>query len=99
MENTFYVFILANRKHGTLYTGMTSDLVKRVLEHKNDVLEGFTIRYQIHLLVYYEKFTDKESAVSYEHRLKKARRDWLIELIEKLNPDWNDLYDSLPGRP
>jgi putative endonuclease len=95
MEKAFYVYMMANRRDGTLYTGVTSDLAKRVLDHKNDVLEGFTIRYQIHLLVFYQRFEDEETAVLYEQQLKKSTRASKIELIEKQNPDWADLYDSI----
>jgi putative endonuclease len=95
MGKAFYVYMMANRRNGTLYTGVTSDLAKRVLDHKNDVLDGFTIRYQLHLLVFYQQFADEEAAVLYEQQLKKSTRPAKIEFIEKQNPDWADLYDSI----
>jgi putative endonuclease len=89
------VYILASQRNGTLYIGVTSDLIKRVWEHKNDLIEGFTKKYAVHRLVYYEMLENMESAIQREKQLKKWNRDWKIELIEKDNPEWADLYDSL----
>ena len=89
------VYILASQRNGTLYIGVTSDLVQRIWQHKNDVLEGFTKKYGVHLLVYFEQHEDMENAIIREKRLKKWNRDWKIRLIEEKNPDWNDLYSSL----
>lgn len=89
------VYILANKRNGTLYIGVTSDLVKRVWEHQGDLVEGFTKKYAVHRLVYYEILDDMESAIQREKQLKKWNRDWKIDLIEKDNPEWTDLYDSL----
>jgi putative endonuclease len=89
------VYILASRRNGTLYIGVTSDLVQRVWQHKNDVIEGFTKKYGVHLLVYYELHEDMESAILREKQLKKWNRDWKLRLIEEENPDWNDLYPSI----
>ena len=86
-----YVYILASKKNGTLYIGVTSNLVKRVYEHKNNLVEGFTKKYHVHTLVYYEVFEDIEEAIKWEKRLKKWNRKWKIELIEKKNPNWDDL--------
>jgi putative endonuclease len=91
----YCVYILANKRNGTLYVGVTSDPIKRIWEHKNDVVDGFTKKYSIHLLVYYELTPDVNSAIKREKQLKKWRRKWKLELIEKMNPNWNDLYQSL----
>ena len=91
----YCVYILASRRNGTLYVGVTSDPVKRIWEHKNDVVDGFAKKYEIHLLVYYELTPDVNSAIKREKQLKKWRRKWKLELIEKMNPNWNDLYQNL----
>ena len=89
------VYILASKRDGTLYIGVTSDLVKRVWEHKNDVVEGFTKKYGVHDLVYFEVHGDMESAITREKQLKKWHRGWKIELIEKNNPTWRDLWSEI----
>jgi putative endonuclease len=89
---TYYVYILASKKNGTLYTGITNDLVKRVYEHKNDLTDGFTKKYNVHNLVYYEVTNDVGNALIREKQIKKWFRRWKIELIEKNNPNWGDLY-------
>jgi putative endonuclease len=91
----FYVYILAGSRRGTLYIGVTSDLVKRIYEHKNDVVDGFTKKYQVHSLVYYEVANDAASALTREKQIKKWKRIWKIELIEKSNSEWKDLYYDL----
>jgi len=91
----YYVYILASRKNGTLYIGMTSDLVKRIYQHKNDLVEGFTKKYGVHTLVYFEQTEDTHAATQREKQLKWWKRAWKIRLIEENNPDWNDLYDTL----
>jgi putative endonuclease len=91
----YYVYILASKISGTLYIGVTSNLVKRVYEHKNDLTDGFTKKYKVHNLVYYETTDDVESAIRREKQLKRWKRDWKIELIEKQNPEWRDLYSDL----
>ena len=93
----YYVYILASKKYGTLYIGVTHDLIKRVYEHKHDLIEGFTKTYQVHRLVYYEHTEDIHSAIQYEKRLKKWNRQWKIALIELSNPEWQDLYLELTG--
>ena len=93
--NYYYVYILANRRNGTLYIGVTSDLKKRIYEHKNDLVEGFTKKYKIHNLIYYEQTTDIKSAIQREKQLKKWNRKWKLELINNSNPEWSDLYDGL----
>ena len=89
------VYILASQRNGTLYIGVTSDLIKRVWEHKNDVVEGFTKKYRVHRLVYFELHDDMENAIIREKRLKKWNRAWKLRLIEEMNRDWNDLYGSI----
>ncbi len=89
------VYLMADRKDGTLYAGVTSDLIARVHQHKSDEIAGFTRRYQIHRLVWFERHDTMESAILREKALKKWRRAWKIELIESQNPDWKDLYASL----
>ena len=91
MSKIYYVYILASKRNGTLYTGVTSDLIKRVYQHKNDQIKGFTSNYQIHMLVYYEETNNIEAAITREKQLKKWNRKWKLELIEKVNPNWNDL--------
>ncbi len=86
------VYILASKRNGTLYTGVTSDLVKRIWEHKNNVVKGFTERYSVHVLVWYEPHESMESAILREKRLKEWKRAWKLRLIESANPKWQDLY-------
>ena len=95
MDKQYCVHILANRKNGTLYVGITSDLIRRVGEHKNKVVAGFTKRYGVDKLVYYEVFDDPDNAIKREKRLKYYKRAWKIDLIEKNNPQWKDLYKGL----
>ncbi len=92
---SYFVYIMANRQIGTLYVGMTNDLIKRVYQHKSDSIDGFTKKYQLHTLVYYEQTDDALSAIGREKQLKKWLRAWKIELIEGMNPSWRDLYDDL----
>jgi len=91
----YYVYILASKRNGTLYIGITNDLIRRVYEHKNGLIEGFTKKHGVHRLVYFEETSDIESAIQREKRLKKWNRKWKLELIEKENPNWDDLYDEL----
>jgi putative endonuclease len=95
LDRQYYVYILASRRNGTLYTGVTVDLIKRVFEHKNDFTDSFTKKYQVHLLVYYEVFTDIHDAIAREKQIKNWERAWKKQLIEKDNPRWIDLYDDL----
>jgi len=92
---SYYVYILASQRNGTLYIGLTNDLIKRVYEHKNDLADGFTKKHNVHSLVYYEQYNNVESAIIREKRLKKWNRKWKLELIEKENPQWRDLYGSI----
>ncbi len=89
------VYILASRRNGTLYVGVTSDLARRVWEHRSDLVEGFTSRYGVHHLVYFEMFDELEQAILREKRLKKWNRAWKIDLIERHNPVWRDLWDTI----
>ena len=89
------VYILAGTRNGTLYVGVTSDLIKRVWQHKNDMADGFSKQYGVHTLVWYESHDTMESAIAREKAIKKWRREWKLELIERHNPGWRDLYDDL----
>ena len=95
MEKQPTVYILANKRNGTLYTGVTTNLVKRIWEHKNDTHEGFTKKYQVHRLVYFEQHQTMDAAITREKRIKKWNRQWKIKLIEKSNPQWRDLWDDI----
>ena len=89
------VYMMASKRNGTLYTGVTSDLPARVWQHKNNVVDGFTQRYGVHKLVYYELHGDMESAILREKRMKKWNRQWKLALIEEDNAEWRDLYDDV----
>ncbi len=93
--NHYYVYILASKRNGTLYIGVTNDLIKRVYEHKHDIIDGFTKKYRVHYLVYYEDTRDINNALTREKQMKKWKRQWKIELIKKMNPKWEDLYPGL----
>ena len=95
MDRQFYVYILANEPYGTLYVGITNDLVRRVYEHRSDLVPGFTHEHQIHRLVWYEVHGDPYEAITREKRIKKWHRDWKVNLIQKMNPMWDDLYDAI----
>ena len=90
-----YVYIMANDRNGTLYVGVTSDLPRRVYEHKNSIMKGFTSKYQLNKLVYYEVFDDELTAIQREKNLKKYNRNWKKDLIESQNPEWADLYEKI----
>jgi len=92
---SYYVYILASKRNGTLYVGVTNDLVRRAYDHKSNVIQGFTEKYGVHNLVYYESYTDVRDALTREKRLKKWKRQWKIDLIESVNPDWRDLYSLI----
>ena len=91
MKKNYYIYILASKRNGTLYIGVTNDLVRRVLEHKNKVIKGFTDKYNVNSLVYYESYSSINEAIKREKAMKKWNRAWKIQLIEKENPTWNDL--------
>lgn len=92
---SYYVYILASKRNGTLYIGVTNDLVRRVYEHKNELTEGFTKKYSVKDLVYFEQTSDVKEAIQREKRLKTWKRSWKIKLIEETNPNWNDLYSEI----
>ena len=92
---TYFVYIMASKKNGTLYIGVTSNLQHRVWQHKNNVHEGFTKKYSVHRLVWYEMTNQIEGAMRREKQMKKWRRQWKIDLIEENNPNWDDIYDEL----
>jgi len=94
MTKTYYVYILASKRNGTLCIGVTNDLERRLYEHKNNLIEGFTNKYNVHHLVYYEDVNDIQSALQREKQLKRWTRKWKIELIEKVNPEWRDLAED-----
>jgi putative endonuclease len=94
---SFYVYILANKIGGTLYIGVTNDLIRRVAEHRLKLVKSFTKKYEVGRLVYFEQFDDAENAIGREKRLKKWNRAWKIRLIEELNPNWDDLYAGIAG--
>jgi len=89
------VYILASKRNGTLYIGVTSDLRRRIWEHRTDIIEGFTKRYGVHMLVYFEFHSTMANAILREKQIKKWRRAWKIQLVERNNPGWHDLYGEL----
>ena len=91
----YYVYILASKKNGTLYIGVTNDLVRRIYEHKHGLIDGFTKRHSVKMLVYYEIANDITEAIKREKAMKKWYRKWKIDLIEKTNPEWRDLYNDI----
>ena len=91
----YYVYLLASRKNGTLYLGVTNNLIRRTYEHRTNAVPGFTSRHGVHRLVWFECYDDPTNAITREKELKKWRREWKINLIERDNPDWMDLYDSI----
>lgn len=91
----YYVYILASQRNGTLYIGVTNDLKRRIWEHKHDLVKGFTREYGVHILLYFEQSEDIEQAILREKKLKRWKRKWKLELIEKQNPNWKDLYFSI----
>ncbi len=95
MNRTYYVYILASKRNGTLYIGVTNDLKRRVYEHREEMIDGFTKEYGIKNLVYYESTENSHSAIQREKWLKNWKREWKVKMIEKENPDWEDLYEKL----
>jgi putative endonuclease len=91
----YFVYLMASGKNGTLYVGVTNDLVRRVYEHKNAAVEGFTSRYAVHQLVWFETTPSIEAAIRKEKQLKNWKREWKVAMIEKSNPEWRDLYNTL----
>ncbi len=97
MSLAFYTYLMASQRNGTLYIGSTDDLNFRIWEHKEKVRAGFTAKYGVHILVWYEVHETRESAFQRERRMKKWNRAWKIALIERFNPGWRDLYEELNG--
>jgi putative endonuclease len=93
MNYTYYVYILTNRKHGTIYTGITNDIERRYFEHKTKLNESFTKKYNLNKLVYVEEYTDVYEAIGREKQLKNWKRKWKTELIEGVNPNWDDYFN------
>jgi putative endonuclease len=94
-ERSFWVYILASRLGGTLYIGVTNDLVRRVYEHRSKFVPGFTRKYGVDRLIYFEQFNTAEAAITREKQMKKWNRQWKIQLIEKSNPNWDDLFEGI----
>jgi len=94
---TYYVYMLASKRNGTLYTGVTNDLVRRIYEHRTGAVKGFTEKYGVKLLVWYELHGDINEAIKREKNIQAWKRQWKLELIEKSNPDWEDLYEEITG--
>jgi len=99
MNKTYYVYILASKQNGTLYIGVTNDLERSLYEHKHNLIDGFSKRYSVHHLVYYESAKDVHAALQREKQLKRWNRKWKIELIEKVNPAWLDFADDFIIEP
>ena len=97
-DHLYFVYILASRRNGTLYVGVTNDMMRRTWQHKNELVEGFTKKYGVHILVWFESHGDINVAIAHEKRLKRWNRAWKIRLIEENNSGWNDLYDRLLGK-
>ena len=97
MMRQYYVYIMASERNGTLYIGVTNDLIRRACQHRHNLLGGFTAKYRVHRLVYCEVHEDIGQALMREKQMKKWRRQWKLRLIEKENPDWADLYDRIVG--
>jgi len=95
--NYYYVYILASRKDGVLYTGVTNNLLRRVFEHRHNISKGFSRKYNVHKLVYFEQTEDINAAIQREKQIKKWNREWKIKLIEENNPTWKDLYLEFGG--
>jgi putative endonuclease len=96
-EYRYFVYILASQRNGTLYVGVTSDLALRTSQHRGKAIDGFTSKYGVGMLVWFEEFADIHDAIQREKRIKKWNRAWKLELIEKANPDWRDLFDDIVG--
>ncbi len=95
MPKNYYVYLLASKRNGTLYIGVTNDLERRIYEHKNHLIKGFTEKYNVHMLVYFEQTSNIEAALQREKQLKKWNRKWKLDLIESINPEWKDLSKDL----
>lgn len=96
-DHRYFVYMLASKPQGTLYVGVTNDIIRRVAEHRQNLVPGFTKKYGVHLLVWFEEYGDINAAIAQEKRLKRWRRDWKRSLIEQQNPHWADLFPALVG--
>ena len=94
---SYYIYIMSNKPNGVLYVGVTNDLIRRVYEHRNHLVKGFTARYNLEMLVWFEQTDDVNSAIAREKQLKNWHRQWKIDLIAKQNPSWLDMYESIVG--
>ncbi|MDX2095520.1 MAG: GIY-YIG nuclease family protein [Alphaproteobacteria bacterium] len=94
---TYYVYIMTNKRNGTLYTGMTNDLVRRVYEHRSGIVEGFTKKYGLKMLVWYEQHSDVNEAIKREKNIQAWKREWKMNLIQSVNLEWVDLYNEITG--
>jgi putative endonuclease len=97
MKKSYYIYIIASKRNGTLYIGVTNDLIRRITEHKNGEAEGFSKKYKVHQLVYFEDTSDVDVAITREKQLKKWKRAWKLRLIEETNPEWRDLFQDIMG--
>ena len=97
MDRQYYVYLLTNKPYGTFYVGITNDLVRRIWEHRNDLVDGFTKEHRLHRLVWYEVHGDVVEAITREKRIKKWHRDWKVNLVQRMNPEWDDLYEGIKG--
>lgn len=95
LDRTYFVYVLASQRNGTLYTGVTNNLAKRVWDHKNGICEGFTKKYRVHMLVWFETHVDVQAAIAREKQIKGWNRAWKLKMIERMNPDWADLYERV----
>jgi putative endonuclease len=95
MKKSYYVYIICSKRNGTLYIGVTNDLIRRITEHKNGEVAGFSKKYDVHQLVYFEETSDVTAAITREKQLKKWKRAWKLKLIEQTNPDWKDLFQDI----
>ena len=95
METLFWVYMMTNKPYGTLYIGITNDLARRVYEHREGMIKGFTKRHGLKILVWYAEFTTAIEAISYEKKIKRWQRDWKMQLVENFNPVWRDLYEDI----
>ena len=95
IQKQYFMYIMVSKRNGTLYVGVTSSLPSRVWEHKNNIIEGFTKKYNVHMLVYFEQHTKIQLAIKREKQIKKWNRKWKLKLIEAKNPEWKDLYKDI----
>ena len=95
MERYYYAYMLASQVYGTLYVGVTNDLIRRIWEHRNDLVDGFTRQYGVHRLGWYEVHEGPYEAITREKQIKKWNRDWKVNLVQRMNPEWKDLYDNI----